>query len=193
MEEKEFNTLLQSEKALYLGTDKNRAKRWKKTHHKRYTIWRYLYYFRCCQYWRAARKNPAAGSIARRLAKLKFIYYDKKRNMYSEKSGVEIGIDSNIGVNLDIWHSGIVINGDIGDNCTFHGNNILGNKGKGSESLKPMLGNNVDVGAGALIIGNVEIADNCVIGAGAVVTKSFMEQGSVIAGVPGRVIKNRES
>ena len=193
MEEKEFNSIVQSEKILYLGTDKNRIKRWKRSHHKRYTIWKYLYYFRCCQYWRDVRKNPPAGTIAKRLAKYRFLYYDKKRNIYSEKSGVEIGIDSSIGINPDIWHSGIVINGDIGDNCTFHGNNILGNKGKGNETLKPVIGNNVDIGAGAIIIGNVKIADDCIVGAGAVVTKSFETPGSVIAGVPGKVIKSREN
>ena len=45
------------------------------------------------------------------------------------------------------------------------------------------------VGYGAIIIGDVEIADNCVIGAGAVVTKSFTKKGSVIAGVPAREIQ----
>ena len=81
-----------------------------------------------------------------------------------------------------------MINGNVGDNCTFHGNNIIGNKGKGKENLNPTLGDNVDVGANAVIIGDVQIADNCVIGAGAVVTKSFVEPGSIIVGVPARKI-----
>lgn len=182
--------LLKEEKKLYLG-DEIREKQMKKSHHKRYIIWRYLYYFRLCQYWKIVRQEGKGRWIERHLAKLRYRYYDKKRNQYSEKAGVEIGIESQIGHNCDIWHSGIVINGVIGDNCVFHGNNIIGNKGKGSEQEYPVLGDRVDVGAAAVIIGQVTIADECVIGAGAVVTKSFKENGAVIAGVPGKIINNR--
>ena len=49
----------------------------------------------------------------------------------------------------------------------------------------------MDVGVGAIIIGKVQIADDCVIGAGAVVTKSFLKPGTVIAGVPAKEIANK--
>ena len=149
---------------------------------------KYLYFFRCCQYYRKVRQDKSASRFERKLAKFKFKHYEKKKNIYSYKSGVEIGIDSKIGKNCDIWHSGVVINGNIGDNCIFHGNNTIGNKGQGNDSLRPELVNNVDIGVGAVIIGSLNIADNCIIGAGAVVTKSFENQGSIIIGVPGKVI-----
>ena len=47
----------------------------------------------------------------------------------------------------------------------------------------------MDIGVGAVIIGNIEIADNIIIGANAVVNKSFKEEGITIAGVPARKIK----
>ena len=53
----------------------------------------------------------------------------------------------------------------------------------------PKIGNNVYIGPGAVLFGDIEIADNCWIGANAVVNKSFLESYSVIAGVPAKVIR----
>ena len=184
----DFQKVINDEKTLYLTNNPDKQKNMKKRLHKRYLIWKYLYYFRSWQFYREQRSNQAASSLSRKIAKFKSHYYEKKKNIFSYKSGVEIGAQCKIGKNCDIWHSGVVINGDVGDNCTFHGNNIIGNKGKGKETQNPKIGNGVDIGANAVIIGDVIIADNCVIGAGAVVTKSFTEPGSVIVGVPGRKI-----
>jgi len=56
---------------------------------------------------------------------------------------------------------------------------------------KVKIGNHCWIGAGAIILKNVELGDGCVVGAGAVVTKSF-PNGSVIAGVPARLIRQSE-
>jgi len=181
---KEFGEVLKEEKELYLGSSPKVIRQMKKSHHKRYTIWKYMYFFRCCQYWREVRSSRDCSGMQRRAAKLRYRYYDRMRNIYSEKAGVEIGIECRIGRCCDIWHSGVVINGNIGDHCLFHGNNVIGNKGKGHEHEVPDLGNHVDIGAGAVVIGSVRIADDCIIGAGAVVTRSFTEAGSVLTGVP---------
>ena len=50
-------------------------------------------------------------------------------------------------------------------------------------------GDNVDIGVGAKIIGGVTIADNIKIGANAVVTKSFYEEGITLVGVPARKLE----
>ena len=188
MDYTDFQRIVDEEKSLYLSNKPSKQKDMKKRLHKRFLIWKYLYYFRSWQFYRDLRLDKTASSLSRKVAKLKSHYYEKKKNIFSYKSGVEIGAQCKIGKNCDIWHSGVVINGDVGDNCTFHGNNIIGNKGKGKETQNPKIGNGVDIGANAVIIGDVIIADNCVIGAGAVVTKSFTEPGSVIVGVPGRKI-----
>ena len=54
----------------------------------------------------------------------------------------------------------------------------------------PHLGNNVDIGYGAVLIGDITIADDIKIGANAVVNKSFTEPGVTIAGVPAKVVKH---
>ena len=64
----------------------------------------------------------------------------------------------------------------------FHGNNCIGNNGKTEDC--PVIGDNVDIGFGAIIIGNVKIADNVKIGANAVVTKSCLEEGATLVGIP---------
>ena len=53
----------------------------------------------------------------------------------------------------------------------------------------PIIGNNVEVGFGAVIIGKVKIADGIKIGANSVVANSFLEPNITIAGVPAKKIK----
>lgn len=156
------------------------------SHQKRYLIWKTLQCFRLAQYWKSVLLEKDQRVLRRLVAKFAYRYYFRQRNIYSEKSGVEIAIHSILGNRINIWHGGVVINGHIGDDCVFHGNNIIGNKGR--DNMKtPVLGNGVDVGVGANVIGEVVIADGCVIGANAVVNKSFNEAGSLIVGVPAYV------
>lgn len=64
--------------------------------------------------------------------------------------------------------------------------NISANQG----SLKaPIIGDNVYIGPGAVLFGEITIADGCYIGANAVVNKSFTEPNSVIVGIPAKTIK----
>jgi len=186
MSKKELFNIIDEERAIYLGNNKSKIRQMKISGHKRYLIFMYLYYFRLCQYYKELSKT--SKGFKKFLIKRIFKIYEKKKNTFSYKSGVEIGLTSSIGRCCDIWHSGVVINGVIGDNCVFHGNNTIGNKGIGNENLRPVIGNSVDIGAGAIVIGDINISDNCILGAGAVVTKSFIEPASVIVGVPGKRI-----
>ena len=191
MTKEQLERLLAEEKKLYLGTRKNEAAAMRRTAHKRYVIWKYLYCFRMCRYYRSLRENGAADPLKRRLAKYAFRYYNKKRNRYGERAGVEIGLNSELGACPDIWHGGVIVNGTLGERCVLHGNNVIGNKGKNGGGGTPVVGSGVDIGAGAILIGDVRIADGCVIGAGAVVTRSFETPGAVLAGVPARPLYGR--
>ena len=99
---------------------------------------------------------------------------------------LEIGLNS-YKEGLTIYHQNCIINYEarIGKNAKFHGLNCVGN----TEEGVPTIGDNVEFGVGASVIGNVSIADNVKIGAGAVVTKSVLEVGAVIAGIPAKKIK----
>ena len=121
--------------------------------------------------------------------KLLSLIYERKRNKLGEKLGFCME-ENCFEEGLSIEHCGnIVINpkARIGKHCRLHGNNCIGNNGFIDEA--PTIGNNVDIGFGAVVIGNIHIADNIKIGANAVVNKSFYEQGITIAGVPARRVK----
>lgn len=126
------------------------------------------------------------------LHKLLYAYYKRRKNILGRKLGIEMW-ENSFDSGLRIEHCGnIVVNGHsrIGKNCVLHGSNCIGNNGITSAS--PRLGDNVRLGVGAKVIGDVEIASNVMIAAGAVVVKSCYVEGAVLAGVPAQVIKVKD-
>lgn len=146
-----------------------------------YELNKFLYYLRKQEYF----VNTANGN---KLKGLLGLYYERKKNRLGMRLGIEISPNC-FGKGLQIFHGGnIVINSDVrcGENCLLHGCNCIGNNGKTNDA--PKLGDNVDIGFGAVIIGNVTIGNNVVIGANAVVNKSINEDNVTYAGVPARKI-----
>lgn len=104
-------------------------------------------------------------------------------------TGISIPPDVKIGKGLLIMHFGGIIinsNSEIGEHCTIAHGVTIGNKAPGGKS--PVIGNNVYLCAGAKVLGEIAVGDNCIIGANAVLVKS-VPANSVVAGIPGRVIK----
>lgn len=123
------------------------------------------------------------------LNKLYYIYLKYKFRKISLKLGFSIPINV-FGPGLSIVHYGtIVINSasTIGKNCRIHACVNIG--ASNGEEVAPQIGDNVYIGPGAKIYGNIKIANNTAIGANAVVNKSFKEESNAIAGVPAKVIK----
>ena len=88
---------------------------------------------------------------------------------------------------LSIAHYGpIVVNGNskIGKNCRIHEGVTIG--ATNGESKAPILGDNIFIGTGSKVIGNINIANDIAIGANAVVVKDFLEEGITIAGIPAK-------
>ncbi len=109
-----------------------------------------------------------------------------------KKTGIEIHPGATIGKGLFIDHGTGVVIGEtaiIGNNVTiFHGV-TLGGTGKEKGKRHPTIGNNVLIGCGAKLLGNITIGDNVKIGANAVIVKDVPENTTVV-GIPGKVIKN---
>lgn len=190
---KEFINTINLEKELYFKHCSGlqlvcQAVLWK----RRYTNWRVLYYFRYYQRYADLLKTQD-NLIQCIFLKCKKLYYARKMNVYSHRANIQISSDSKLGSGIMFCHGGIVINGVVGKNCVFHGNNIIGNKGIGREKERPFIGDNVDIGAGAVIIGNVRIADHCCIGANAVVVKDVSTSNSIAVGNPARIIYREET
>lgn len=104
-------------------------------------------------------------------------------------TGIEIHPGARIGRGLFIDHGNGVIIGEtaiIGDNVLLYQGVTLGGTGKEKGKRHPTIGNNVVIGAGAKVLGNITAGDNSYIGANAVVIKD-VPPNSTIVGVPGRV------
>lgn len=109
-------------------------------------------------------------------------------------TAVNIPPELAIGKGLVVFHGGPIgvnRNARLGENIGLRPGVIIGGDylGKGA----PTLGDNVDVGVGAKIIGEVELGNNTKVGANAVVTKSF-PANSVLVGVPAyNIAKSNEN
>lgn len=115
----------------------------------------------------------------RLLMKMKFIL--------KAKDGLGIPDTLHLGGGVEWAHpTSTYLNAEsIGDNFSFRQNTTIGNKIDGRNDLVPTIGNNV--GANVCIIGKIRIGNNVIIGAGAVVTKNVPDN-SVVVGNPMRII-----
>lgn len=107
------------------------------------------------------------------------------------KTNIEIHPGATIGRRLFIDHGTGVVIGEtavIGDDCTIYQGVTLGGTGKDKGKRHPTLGNNVMVGAGAKVLGPINIGNDVRIAAGAVVL-SDIPDGSTAVGVPARVAR----
>jgi len=107
--------------------------------------------------------------------------------------GVELPWKTRVGPGLRIDHGQALVVNDgsvIGAGCTLRNGTTIGLKKNRDGSLSgcPVLGDNVDVGANATLIGPIHIGSGAVIGGGAVVVKD-VPQNAVVAGNPARVLR----
>lgn len=105
-------------------------------------------------------------------------------------TGIDIHPGATIGRGFFIDHgTGVVIGGTaiVGDNVTLYQGVTLGGTSLERKKRHPTLGNNVMVGMGAAILGDITIGDNVKIGANSVVVKDVPPNATVV-GIPGRVV-----
>lgn len=108
-------------------------------------------------------------------------------------TGIELPCEVEVGRNFVIDHSGgIVVSGfaKFGDNCRIRTGVVVGLARVG-DPVAPVIGNNVDIGAGAKVLGRIRIGNDVLIGANAVVTRDVPD-GCLAVGVPA-VVKPRSS
>jgi serine O-acetyltransferase len=107
-------------------------------------------------------------------------------------TGIEFPCETEIGRNFIIDHfGGIVISGyaKFGDNCRIRNGVVVGLRHV-EDKRAPTIGNNVDIGSGAKVLGPIRIGNNVLIGANAVVMIDVPDN-SIAVGVPA-VVKPRE-
>lgn len=109
------------------------------------------------------------------------------------KTGIEIHPGASIGKGLFIDHGTGVVIGEttiIGNNVTIFHDVTLGGTGKEIGKRHPTIKDNVYIGSGAKILGNIIIEENVKIGANAVVLKN-VPRNTTIVGIPGKVIRTK--
>jgi serine O-acetyltransferase len=109
-------------------------------------------------------------------------------------TGIELPCEVTLGRRFRIDHfGGIIISGDavFGDDCIVRNGVTVGLKHTGQRGA-PILGNRVDIGAGAKILGAIHIGDDVQIGANAVVLAD-VPSNSIAVGIPARVIQRKPS
>lgn len=98
------------------------------------------------------------------------------------------------GPGLSIPHYGSIVvsqNACVGDNCRLHCCVNIG--ASGGKEVAPTIGNNVYIGPGAILFGDITIADGVFVGANATVNRSFETDNVVIAGTPAKIVKENTS
>lgn len=103
-------------------------------------------------------------------------------------TGISLPKETNIGPGLRIWHFGNIFihpNAVIGSDCTLRQGVTIGNRAENGPV--PIIGNNVEIGAYAQILGGVRIGNNCKIGAMSVVLQDLPDNCTAV-GNPARII-----
>lgn len=116
-------------------------------------------------------------------------YWTVVHNLLGLLLGYEIPVNV-FGAGLRINHKGVLIvhaKVRVGENCDIHQMVNIGEWG--DKDAIPTIGNNVFIGPSAKLFGKITIADNCKVGANAVVNKSFMKEGTTIVGIPANGIE----
>ena len=106
-------------------------------------------------------------------------------------TGIEINPGATLGAGILIDHGmGVVIGetAELGDRITIYHGTTLGGTGKEKGKRHPTVGDNVVIGAGSKVLGNIKIGSNSKIGANSVVLDDVPE-GATVVGIPGKVVK----
>jgi len=110
-------------------------------------------------------------------------------------TGISIPASAKIGHSFYIGHfGGIILNSDtvIGSNCNISQGVTIGVSGLSEKRGVPVIGNNVYIGANAVLVGKINIGNNCIIGACSLVTRDLPDN-AVALGVPAEIISYKGS
>lgn len=107
-------------------------------------------------------------------------------------SGISLPYSVPVGRRVKLQHSGgvVIVARSIGDDVTIRHNTTFGVASSNDLDATPVIGDRVDIGTGAVIVGDVVVGDDVIIGANAVVVRD-VPSGAVVGGVPARIIKRR--
>lgn len=145
-------------------------------------IWTFERLLRKCEYYENCR-HDLIGRLYGKYLKYKYV-------KLSHKLGFSIAFNV-IGPGLCIEHYGmVIIGGQCGKNFRVIGGTVVGVTG---DNMKPIVGDNVFLGFGSAVIGNVHIADGVAVGANSVVCKDIPTPNVSVGGIPAKILSQKGS
>lgn len=135
--------------------------------------------------WRMSVRQPMRAPLS--------LLYRLMYRLGQRSGGIMLPYTVRVGRRLKLEHFGgmILVAQTIGDDVIVRQNTTFGIAGLDALHDRPVIGNRVEIGAGAVIVGRIHVGDDAIIGANAVVTKS-VPPGAVVGGIPARLIRMRE-
>ena len=149
-------------------------------------IWKFQLCLRKREYY----SRNSSNFLQRIIEMPKNLWFHYRFHKLSIKLGFSIPLNV-FDKGLSIVHYGTIVvskNAVIGKNCRIHEGVTIG--ATNGEEFAPKIGDNVFIGSGAKIIGDIKIADNVAIAVNAVVVKNIEESGTTWGGVPSRKISD---
>ncbi len=125
----------------------------------------------------------------------KWLLFSFLKRHYSYKYGFQIPTQTKIGKGLYIGHFGtIIINKEviIGDNCNLAPNTTIGETNRGEQKGSPVIGNQVWIGFGVVIVGRITIGSNVMIAPNSFVNFDVPDN-SLVIGNPAKIISNQNA
>lgn len=175
---KELREWLEYEKSFYFTSNKVKNIYYILIKNEKSILWTFQKKLRYTEYYKNTNKK------IRYIISLKCLnYYRNKYLLHIEPNVFDKG--------LHIMHLGSILtnsNARVGQNCAIHINTSL--VANGVSNGTPQLGDDIVIGVGTNIVGNIKIANGIAIGANSLVNKSFDENDICIAGVPAKKISN---
>lgn len=146
-------------------------------------IWKFEITYRKLEYFYNNKKKPFYW--------LAYVFYYFRFRNKCLKRCCEIDVNV-IDKGLVIWHGfNITISGKakIGKNFSVSSGCCIGQANEGC----PVIGDNVEMGRGSMILGGIQIANDTTVGAGAIVVKDIFEEGTTVGGIPAKCISKKKN
>ena len=175
-----INEVIRSEKELYFTNSKVYLNDWF-LNSETFQIWKFQKALRYAEFY-SQKKDTLTG-------RLLWAIWKRRKNTLGARLGFSIP-ENVFDIGLRIFHTGSISinpNAKVGKNCILVGNNCIGSNDGIQKSAS--IGSNCIMGYGSSVIGEVYLGNNIKIGAGAVVVHSFQEDNISLVGVPSKVTK----